>query len=263
MKKCTPFLIALLLFQACGNSPKEKQKQVDDENWIQLFNGHDIDDWIIKISGHPLHENYKNTFRVEDGLLLTRYDAYEHFNGEYGHLFYKTPFSHYKLRVEYRVVGSQVEGGPAWAFKNSGVMFHAQAPESMGINQSFPVSVEAQFLGGSGEEERPTGSVCTPGTHIHIDGELLTQHCISSTSETYHGDEWVCFELVVLGDSIVYHIVNGDTVMQYTHPIIGGNGVPEGFSMPEGTPLSAGYIALQAESHPYEFRKVELLDLSK
>jgi hypothetical protein len=33
--------------------------------------------------------------------------------------------------------------------------------------------------------------------------------------------------------------------------------------MAQGTPLREGYIALQSESHPVEFRKVELLNLEK
>jgi len=232
------------------------------EEWIQLFNGKDLEDWTIKINKHPLGENFNNTFRVEDGMMVTRYDQYETFDQEYGHIFYKTPFSRYKLRVEYRIVGEQVPGGQGWAFKNSGVMFHCQPPEKMLIDQPFPVCIEAQFLGGTGEGERPTGNLCTPGTHVVIDGELVTRHCTNSSSQTYHGEEWVTFELVVYGDSIIHHIVNGDTVMTYSGPQTGGD-LPEGFPLPEGTPVTSGYIALQAESHPFDFRKVELLDLSR
>ncbi len=194
--------------------------------------------------------------------MVTRYDEYEEFNEEYGHIYYKKPYSHYKLKVEYRVVGEQVSGGKDWAVKNSGVMFHAQSPQSVLIDQPFPVSIEAQFLGGTGEGERTTGNLCTPGTHVVMNGELVTRHCTSSTSRTFHGEEWVNFELVVYGDSIIHHIVQGDTVLTYSKPQIGGD-LPEGFPLTEGTTLTSGYIALQAESHPYEFRKVELLDLGK
>ncbi|MCK4749833.1 MAG: DUF1080 domain-containing protein, partial [Bacteroidales bacterium] len=193
---------------------------------------------------------------------VTRYDEYDQFSEEFGHIFYKTPYSHYKLRVEYRIVGEQVPGGQGWALKNSGVMFHAQSPETMLLDQPFPVSIEAQFLGGNGEGERPTGNLCTPGTHVVMNGELITRHCISSSSKTIHGEEWVYFEQVVYGDSIIHHIVDGDTVLTYSKPQIGGD-LPEGFPLAQGTPLTSGYIALQAESHPYEFRKVELLDLSR
>ncbi|HER08363.1 MAG TPA: DUF1080 domain-containing protein [Bacteroides sp.] len=253
--------LLLLLLIACNPSPK-KPAASEPETWIQLFNGKDLDDWIIKINKHPLGENFNNTFRVRDGMMVTSYDAYETFDGEFGHIFYKTPFSHYKLRVEYRIVGEQVPGGAGWAYRNSGVMFHARPPEEMLVDQEFPVSLEAQFLGGSGEGERPTGNLCTPGTHVVIGGELVTRHCTNSTSATYHGEEWVRFELVVYGDSLIHHIVEGDTVLTYSKPRIGGE-LPEGFPLPEGTPVTSGYIALQAESHPFEFRKVELLDLSR
>ncbi len=266
MKNTHLITLALALLMACNPTNQKKQtngtlSSAESEEWIQLFNGKDLEGWIIKMNKSPLNENFNNTFRVENGSMVTSYDQYAVFDGEYGHIFYKTPYSHYKLRVEYRVVGEQVKGGQGWALKNSGVMFHAQSPQSMLVNQEFPVSIEAQFLGGTGQGDRPTGNLCTPGTHVVIDGKLVEQHCISSTSKTYHGEEWVHFELVVYGDSIIHHIVEGDTVITYSKPQIGGD-LPEGFPLAQGTPLTSGYIALQAESHPYEFRKVELLDLS-
>lgn len=262
------FVLLLIALTGCNQSGTTgnsvANQPVEEEEWIQLFNGTDLDDWTIKMTGYPLNENYLNTFRVEDGLLKVRYDNYDRFNGEFGHIFYKTPYSRYKLRVEYRVVGEQVEGGAEWAFRNNGVMFHSQSPETMLLDQQFPVSIEAQLLGGWDDGgERPTGNVCTPGTNIVMNGELITQHCVNSSSKTYPPDEWVTFELVVYGDSIIHHIVNGDTVLTYSGPQIGGGNGPEDYPIPEGTPLTSGYIALQAESAPFDFRKVELLDLSK
>jgi hypothetical protein len=237
-----------------------KTKKSEKEEWIRLFNGKDLTGWDIKIKGSALNDNYKNTFRVEDGVMKVSYDEYEKFNNEFGHIFYKEPFSHYKLRIEYRFTGEQTPEGPSWAFRNSGVMLHSQSAESMLPDQDFPVSIEAQFLGGDGVSERPTGNVCTPGTNIVMNGEMITQHCTNSSSKTYHGDVWVHAEFVVLGDSIIHHIIEGDTVLTYTKPQIGGD-LPDGFPLPEGTLLKEGYLCLQAESHPVEFRKVELLKL--
>ncbi len=264
MKPIHLIALPVLMLIACSgcNPTADKKETAEPDNWIQLFNGTDLEGWTIKIAGYPLNENFNNTFRVENGMMITRYDQYDGFDGEFGHIFYKTPYSRYKLRVEYRIVGEQVDGGAEWAFKNSGVMFHSQSPESMQLDQDFPVCIEAQFLGGWGDGERPTGNLCTPGTNVVINGELVTQHCINSTSKTYNGEEWVHFELVVYGDSIIHHIVDGDTVLTYSKPQIGGE-LPDGFPLAEGTPLTSGYIALQAESHPFEFRKVELLDLSE
>lgn len=257
MKRYLVFSSILLLALSCGNPSGKSEK----EKWIQLFNGKDLTGWIIKIKGYELNNNYKNTFRVEDGILKVSYDQYEKFNGEYGHIYYNTPFSRYKIRVEYRFVGEQCEGGASWAFRNNGIMFHCQPPETILLNQDFPVSIEAQLLGGDGSAERSTMNVCTPGTNIVIDTTLVTQHCVNSTSKTFNSDVWVTAELVVYGDSIIYHIVNGDTVLTYSRPQVGGTNKPADYPVPDGTLLSEGYIGLQAESHPAEFRKVELLRL--
>jgi len=251
-------LIVLFLF-----SCSKQQEKAENGKWIQLFNGKDLSGWDIKISGHELNDNYKNTFRVEDGILKVCYDEYDNFDDKFGHIFYKQKFSHYRLRVEYRFVGEQVPGGPGWGIRNNGIMLHSQSAQSMGLNQNFPVSIEVQLLGGLGEGERPTANLCTPGTHVVMNGELITRHCINSTSKTYHGDQWVTVEVVVHGDSIIHHIVEGDTVLTYSRPQIGGSHLPENYPLPEGTLLKEGYIALQAESAPTEFRKIELLDLSK
>jgi len=258
MRKSLTYLAILILISSCASENKKEK-----EEWIQLFNGKNLDNWVIKIKGHPLGENYNNTFRVEDGILKVSYDKYEKFDENYGHIYYYNPFSYYKIRVEYRFTGEQCPGGPSWAFRNNGIMFHCQSPESIKLDQDFPVSIEAQLLGGDGVSERTTMNVCTPGTHIVIDTILVTNHCTNSKSKTFHGDVWVTAELVVYGDSIIHHIVNGDTVLTYSKPQIGGSNKPADYPVPDGTLIKEGYIALQAESHPTEFRKVELLDLSK
>lgn len=235
----------------------------DAPGWIEIFNGRDLTGWTPKIRYSEPGVDSARTFRVEDGLLTVSYDGYEEFGNRFGHLFYEQPFSRYRLLVEYRFVGDQAPGGEAWAFKNSGVMFHAQSPESMPAGQDFPISLEAQFLGGNGSDARPTANLCTPGTHVEIDGSLVERHCTNSSSRTYHGEEWVTFEAVVLADSLIIHIVDGDTVLAYGRPTIGG-GVVSGFdpsAKPDGQPLTSGYIALQSESHPIQFRRVLLQPL--
>jgi hypothetical protein len=257
MKSLT-VLFLMLLVLSCKNGTSQPEPQ-----WISLFNGKDLTGWDIKINKHPLNENYGNLFRVENGILKVSYDQLDSFRGEFGHLFYKQKFSKYKLRVEYRFVGEQCPGGPEWAMRNSGIMFHSQSAESMGLNQDFPVSIEAQFLGGLGTGERPTLSVCTPGTDIDINGTMAPDHCTSSSSKTFDGDQWVTAEIDVYGDSVIHHLVNGDTVLTYSKPRVGPGMKPEGYPVPDGTSLKEGYFALQAESAPVEFRKVEIMDLSK
>lgn len=230
------------------------------ENWIALFNGRTLDGWTPKITGYKLGMNFGNTFRVEDGVLKVVYDEYERFDNRFGHLFYKTPFSHYRLRVEYRFVGDQIAGGPGWAFRNSGIMLHCQDPNTMSKDQFFPVSIEAQLLGGDGQNPRPNLSVCTPGTHVVIDGKLDRSHCISSNSKTFHGDQWVVAEVEVRGDEVVRHYANGELVLEYHKPQLDSNDADAKKLIKEGnTELSSGYISLQSESHPCEFRVVEIL----
>jgi hypothetical protein len=232
-----------------------------EAQWIQLFNGKDLTGWDVKITHHPLNDNYKNIFRVENGLLRGTFQDLDSFRGEFGHIFYNQKFSDYILRVEYRFTGEQCPGGPSWGIRNSGAMLHSQSAESMGLDQDFPVSIEAQFLGGLGSGERTTANVCTPGTDIDMEGKPVEAHCTNSHSKTYDGDQWVTVEMIVHGDSIVHHVIEGDTVITYGRLRIGPGLKDPGFTVADGTPLKEGYISLQAESHTVEFRKVELLDL--
>lgn len=257
-------LLCLLTAFVLGGCAEEA-KQTEKPHWISLFNGKNLDGWQPKLTGYPLGENFNNTFRVEDGVLKVSYDRYEKFEGQFGHLFYKDPFSHYRLRLEYRFVGEQCSVGPAWAFRNSGIMLHCQRPESMAVDQNFPVCLEAQLLGGDGEHERTTGNLCTPGTHVVMDGKLVTNHCISSASETYHGDQWVSAEVEVHGGRLIKHIINGQTVIEYTEPQLDPKDADAKKLLEAGADLmvTEGYISLQAESHPCEFRKIEVMILDE
>jgi hypothetical protein len=232
--------------------------------WQQLFNGRDLAGWTPKIRGYDAGENYADTFRVEDGVLKVAYDKYDGpFKDRFGHLFYEKPFSNYVLRVEYRFVGDQVPGGPTWAVRNSGVMLHGQTPDSMSKDQDFPVSIEVQFLGGNGRNERTTANVCTPGTHVVMNGKLFTPHCTNSSSKTYHGDQWVSVEIEVHGNKLIRHKIDGQTVLEYSEPQLDDRDANARRLLDGGAQkmLAGGTISLQSESHPIEFRKVELREL--
>lgn len=234
-----------------------------DSEWIALFNGTDLEGWSPKFTGHPLGENYLDTFRVEDGVFKVSYENWSDFDGEFGHIFYRQPFSHYLLRVEYRFVDEQVTNGPGWAFRNNGIMLHSQDPSTMTLDQEFPVSIEAQLLGGNGRDDRPTANVCSPGTHYVLDSELVTIHCTNSSSQTYHGDQWVTMEIEVRGNASIRHRVNGETVFEYSGIQLDPTDPDAQRLIAAGAALeiTGGYIALQAESHPTEFRRIDLLPL--
>lgn len=249
--------LALILVFTAGSGSAPTQTQTGE--WIPLFNGKDLSDWTPKFKGYKLGENPFDTFRVENGVLKVSYDKYDKFNDRFGHLFYKTKFANYRLRVEYRFVGEQCPGGAGWALRNSGAMIHCQDPGTMTTDQSFPVSIEVQYLGGTGSGERPTANVCSPGTNIVMNGKLITQHCNNSRSKTYDGDQWVTVEVEVHGAGAIKHYVNGELVLEYEKAQLDPNDVDAKPLIKDGQLLiQDGYISLQAESHPVEFRKVEL-----
>ncbi|MCL6296420.1 3-keto-disaccharide hydrolase [Jejuia spongiicola] len=257
-------LSIFFLFNCKNEGKKENIELPKKDNWVKLFNGKDLKDWTIKIKNQPLGENYKNTFIVENGVMKVNYNEYnDTFNESYGHIYYNKEFSNYKFRMQYRFTGNQLKDGAGWATRNSGVMVHCENPKNIGLNQSFPVSIEVQLLGGLESGERPTGNLCTPGTHVEMNDELFTPHCINSKSKTYNGDQWVNLEIEVRNDSIIKHFINGENVLSYTKPQIGGSidHNQEYWKKREGTPLKKGYISLQSESHPVEFRNIEILEL--
>ena len=267
------YIFLLFGFYAC-----QYNNISDQEEWIALFNGEDLSDWTIKFANQDLDVNYRNTFRVEDRMIRIAYDSYNTFDDAYAHMYFKKPFSYYKLRFDYRFTGQQVKGGENWNVRNSGIMLHSQSAESNDYGQYFPVSIEIQLLGGLDTGKRTTGNVCTPGTALVLNGKLDDRHCINSNSKTYHGDQWVNVEVIVMGGESIAHIIENDTVLKYQFPQIGG-----GFTNPKlgekdwtsrgvvqskdiwiaqsGKILTKGYISLQAESHPIDFKNIELLNL--
>jgi hypothetical protein len=259
-------LLLAISFALAAVSPAAAQPAAERDGFVPIFNGKNLDGWTPKITGHALGENFANTFRVEDGVMKVSYDGYgeKGFDGQFGHIFYKEKYSHYIVRVEYRFVGEQCKGGPGWAVRNSGIMLHCQPPGTMAKDQKFPVSIEAQLLGGNGKDPRPTLNMCSPGTNVVFNGKLYTTHCLNSKSKTYHGDQWVMCEVEVHGSGKVTHRVFGETVLEYEQPQLDPKD-PEGKALVKGDKLllEEGYISLQSESHPCEFRKVEVKVLKK
>ena len=266
-KRMTAFALLLGASLSVAQSPAPTTSAADREDWIVMFNGHDLTGWTPKITHHEVGDNYGNTFRVEGGLLKVRYDKakYRTFDGQFGHLFYKDPFSYYRLVVEYRFVGEQVPGGPDWALRNSGAMLHSPDPRTMPRDQTFPISVEGQLLGGNSDgKPRPTANMCSPGTEIVYQGKLYKNHCLNSASPTFDGDQWVRAEFEVHGSGTMTNYVNGQKVLEFELPQYGGGQVDNynTLTKPDGKLIDSGYISLQSESHPVDFRKVEILNLA-
>lgn len=262
----TRYSIGLMFILLVGPHYATAQDKKEDGAWVSLFNGKNLGGWKMKFKGHEVSDNYLDTFKVEDSILKVDYSKYKQFDSKFGHLFYKDKFSHYDLRVEYRFVGDQVKGAPSWALRNNGIMYHCQSPESMRKDQEFPVSIEVQLLGGNGKDARPTGNMCSPGTNIVMNGKLITTHCVNSKSKTFHGDQWVTCEVQVRGSGKVKHLINGEVVMEYEQPQYDPKDM-DGAALAKAAGgkllIEEGYIALQAESHPCEFRKIEIRVVKK
>ncbi len=261
--KTLSLLLCIIFLYNCKGT-KDTSQNTKKEQWVNLLSRNDLKDWIVKIKGQEVGVNYKSTFQVENGILKVNYDEYNNtFNRTFGHIYYKKPFSNYKFKMDYRFVGEQLGDGEGWAKRNSGIMIHCEDPKNIGLDQNFPISIEVQLLGGNGTGERATANLCTPGTHVEIDGELKKQHCMDSSSKAFHGEQWVHIEIEVRNDSIIKHFINGEEVMSYSKPQFGGkvDYNPEFWKNKAGQPLKEGYISLQSESHPVEFKNIEILEL--
>ncbi len=253
------FLLIVVTLTGCASKKHT-------EEWMQLFNGKDLTGWTVKIKGYEAGENFGNTFRFEDGMLKVRYDAYKTFDDRFGHIFYNDKFSHYIVRFEYRILGNQCPGGPEWGYKNTGILIHGQTPESMDLDQDFPTSIEVQLLGGDSIGERSTGNVCTPGTNIVINNQLILEHCTNSSGKTFRTDEWVKVRVEVHGDSIIRHFINDEEVIVYEKPQLDDRDATFSKLLPLNggkIQLTEGTICLQSESHPCDFRNVEIKILDK
>lgn len=250
-----------VVLAACSSMPQ------GGEHWRSLFDGKTLAGWTPKIRGFPLGENYRDTFRVKDGAIVVSYDKYDQFGERFGHLFYQSPFKAYRLRFEYRFSTTHPADTPAWAIANSGVMIYGQDPKTMAVDDSFPVSVEAQILGPAPGQERFNGNMCSPGTNVVMNGKLETTHCINSKYPADPNGQWIRFEVEVSREGVVTQKVNGKTAIVYSDVQLDPDG-----KMANSKPLIAaaggklkldgGTISLQSEGNPIEFRKIEILELN-
>ncbi|MCK5440416.1 MAG: DUF1080 domain-containing protein [Maribacter sp.] len=261
--------LCLVLLSSCGQKKTSAQKEADlaktetkqTNDWVSLFNGANLEGWTMKIKGYPLGENFGNTFRVADGILSIRYDAYgANFDDRFGALYYDQKLSNYRLKVEYRFVGETAPGAPDWGYRDSGVQFHGQAPASIGLDQSFPVCLEYNLHGGNGTDERPMGQICANGMFVEINGTKNSSYCTPpTTNKTFHGDQWVTLEIDVK-DGNITHFVNGVKILHYGNPSFDPNHEISKTLIKDGdTLVKEGYISLQSNSHPIDFRSIELL----
>jgi len=247
------FILTFILFSFAPDSKKVK--------WISLFNGKNLDGWTMKFAGHPPGENFGNTFRVENGILSVRYDQYKSFDNTFGALYYNKEFKNYRLKVEYRFVGETAPGAPSWGYRDSGVQYHGQALTSIGLDQPFPVCLEYNLHGGNGKEERPVGEICANGIIVDIQGKPNDSYCTPAAVKcTFHGDQWVTLEIEVR-DNVIKHFVNGEEILKFENPRYNpDHELGKTFIKDGKNEVRSGYISLQSNSHPIDFRKIEIME---
>jgi hypothetical protein len=258
-----PVYLLLLAFSAIlfSYTSKVSGANKDNKKWISLFNGKDLKGWTPKISGYKVGENFGNTFRVENGILSVRYDQYDSFRNRFGALYYDKEFSNYRLKVEYRFVGETTVGAPSWGYRDGGIQYHCQPPSTLGFTQSFPVCLEYNLHGGNGKDERPVGEICANGTYIEINGKRNASYCTPATvAHTFHGDQWVTAEIDV-HDGKFTHYVNGEKILEYANPHYDtAHAIGKTFIKNGDDRVRSGYISLQSNSHPIDFRKIEIME---
>lgn len=238
--------------------------QTQKGEWIELFNGKNLDNWTAKINHHKTGDNYAQTFRAEEGLLKIRYDKYTQFNERFGHLFYNQVFENFHLVFDYKFSGEFFDSAPGYAKRNSGVMFYSQSPESILTEQNWPISVEMQLLAElEPGQPRPTGNMCSPGTEVEFNGQLYGEHCLRSSSKTYPMDQWIQAELIVNNGKIT-QVINGEVVLEYTQPFATKDNLIKGEDpkiWEKMTMLTSGYIGFQSEGQPVEFKNIKIKKL--
>src|SRR5215210_3299069 len=261
MKQSRLLLILLPFLLTSYDSKKVSVKQKDTKKWVSLFNGKNLDNWTVKIAGYQLGENFGNTFRVENGILSTRYDQYDSFSNRFGALYYDKKFTNYRLKVEYRFVGNLTPGAPSWGFRDGGIQYHCQSAATVGLNQLFPVCLEYNLHGGNGRDERPTGEICTSGMFVEINGKRNASNCTPPlVKRTFHGDQWVTAEIDVRNGKIK-HYVNGEQIIHFENPVYdSAHAVAKNFIAGGKNIVKDGYISLQSNSHPMDFRSIEIME---
>jgi hypothetical protein len=257
--------IVFSILISCGTIKKPTNEALEKSKtpeWVSIFNGKDLTGWTIKIPGYPLGENFGNTLRVEDGILKIRYDAYgPEFKDRFGTAYFDKYLTNYRLKVEYRFVGETAPGAPNWGYRDSGIQFHGQPPATQKLEQAFPVCLEYNFHGGNGIDNRPLGAACTNGMFIEHNGVLNKTTCIAAdVSKTFHGEQWVTAEIDIK-DGVITHYVNGEQILRYSNPTYNTeNATAKMLMTNEDTKVKGGFISLQSNSHPIDFRTIELME---
>ena len=201
-----------------------------------LFNGKDLTGWHVDVPYLDEHSDAPTTFIVRNGILVS-------LGKPEGHLITNENHENYRLDVEYRFASTP---------GNCGVLVYASTPRA--LYKMFPKSIEVQM------NHTHAGDFWCIGEDITVpdmikrrgpkenwgvtEGKGRRILNLTDNSEKPPGD-WNSMAIECVGDAVKVW-VNGDLVNH-------------------GTNCTAikGQIALQAEGSEVEFRKLELIPISK
>jgi hypothetical protein len=229
---------------------------------VKIFNGQDLTGWVPLIKKSAFNVNYQNTFRADPANQIIRvtYEDYPDtdFDGRYGMLYYDKYLTDYRVRLTYRFREPQAQNPSQWGKNNTGLMLFGIDPRDVMGDPDFPPAIEIQLLGTPSTGGTNNANLCQPGgmwvSKLFGENNGSGNGCKASKSgPAPTAGEWVTIEAEVL--------VSGETKI-YQHPETITPVLSISGPMYNNQPVLGGYMAIQSESQPVEFKDIELKELN-
>lgn len=228
------------------------------DGWVNLFNGKDLTGWVPLIHKHKVGENVYDTFRADsvNKVIKVLYDKYPNleFGGRCGNLYYNRRLTNYRIKVTYRFQEPLVKNPVGWSKNNSGLMIFGIDPATVTGDPEFPPLIEIQLLG---SPSQPGGGGTTSPNYCEPGGMTMQQHTggcgNNGTGKTPNpAAQWTTVEADV-------H-VTGQTKI-YQHPDTTNAVLTMSGPRYQNAAVTGGYIALQSEGQPIEYKDILLKEL--
>lgn len=245
--------------------------RAEDTAWVSMHNGKNLEGWTPYFEKSGL-TNPDSTFQYSpEGYFFVNQRLSKNTTG-FGHLFFtKKKLSYYLVRAVYRFTTKDAAPGFAPGGdqpQNNGLMIHSQDPKTMN-GKAFPTSSECQLLGpenalNSGPKSQGflsgiSANLCVSGITVNYKGNDISSNCWKAeypatwknTKIPFEdADGWSDITVRVLGDSLIQHYIHGTKVLEFSK--IRANGAA----------LKDGFLAIQAEGTPTQFKALEYVELT-
>jgi hypothetical protein len=238
----------------------------DDEGWIPLFNGKNLDGWYSFQPTTGRNNDLRKFFKVTDGMIhvLDLSEDPHEWKGAVGYLATNQEYSDVRIHLEYKW-GAKRFARSVEGKRNSGLMYLVVGPDKM-----FPRSLECQI------EETDVGdlwlvdgvSITTwlldpyssmysddpspPGSKRVIGGLQIPASRVLKSGDFEDRTGWNTVEVILEGDRST-HIINGRTVNRAWDIR-----QPDPQDPTRMIPLKSGHIALEAEGSEIWFRNIKI-----